>query len=1014
MLPPNPLLQLVPPRVTKTLQRLEELIWRPLGSLAIEATEASPLHRTFREASELALRPVEPPFHWGRLFDQAWFRLTLPKGSSRERRYLRWKNQGESTAYIRGRPHFGIDIAHPYCPLPSSAREVWIESICLETGIWHPEHRGVDPQGSRCDGAELVLRDDHAWGAYHDLKVLFEVVVLLARKTFPEGESAFPPVGYKRFLDRIPPLMRRLLRHLDEAIDAFDTGGPAEMRAALAAAYEKLPAADPTVRGILTGHAHIDLVWLWPERIGDFKAVHSFATANRLMEMYPEFRFAYSQPASYRAVGKRSPELLRQVKRRIKAGQWEAVGATEVESDTVLPCGEALARSFLVGQEGFAELTGKPSPILWLPDVFGYAPCLPQIMRECGVRFFFTTKLTWSSITPFPYSSFLWRGHDGSEVLAHILHGGGYNGNVDIHEITRITESYKQADVHDEVLLPNGFGDGGGGVTEEMCERARRMADLAGAPPLAWDRVGDFFDRLERVRDRLPVYQGELYLEYHRGTFTTHGQIKAVFRACERALQTAEAARCARGGDEINSEWWRRLVFAQFHDYIPGSSISEVYSEAQDELTRITAEALGDASAGLSIADGKEALFNPLPHPRREVVHLPGRPEPAAIVLPPLAGRPVAELVPLSNLPPVRSTDRSLENGNVQATFDPQGRITALRCGNEPVHFTAPAGGFALYPDRPHLFEAWDIDRQTLALGKPVDTPASCQLEESGPTRGVIAFTRRLGDASRITTRYRLDAGASCLRVEYELDWQEKHTLLKVLYPTAHAGAMARFGVPFGSVLRPQQPGPQDVEAMWEVSASRWAAVTDDGEQDGFFLVTEAKYGFSARSGCLTLSLVRSATITGEGKGYHHVYPPAIRREKAASEVSDIGIHRINTAIGRYSAGLAREDHPAALADTLFTPLVSYRGPAVEAGLVKIEGDPGLLPVWARPAGPGAWFLRLNEVAGRRGTAKVVLRPGCAAFRSDLRGAAHNPLAPLTQVDFSPYELITLRIQTDT
>ena len=389
---------------------------------------------------------------------------------------------------------------------------------------------------------------------------------------------------------------------------------------------------------VLTGHAHIDLVWLWPERVGEFKAVHTFATANRLMESYPEMRFGYSQPASYAAVARRSPALGNVVRRRIRQGVWEPIGATEVESDTLMACGEALARSFLLGQEGFRALTGKPSPVLWLPDVFGYAGCLPQLMCETGVKGFFTTKLTWNAVNRFPYSSFVWAGNDGSEVVAHICQDNGYNQNATPVELRRGAETHRQCDVHPEFLAPTGFGDGGGGVTEEMCERARRVASLSGLPPARWGRIDEFFARLEARKSQLPAYHGELYLEYHRGTFTTHGDVKAAFRDVERALQVHEAARCARGGKPIDPAPWHRIVFAQFHDYIPGSSIHEVYAEGKAEHAALAESARRQARLELSEKKGGEALFNPLPHAR--LCWHDGR----QLRLPPLAGGPVSDL----------------------------------------------------------------------------------------------------------------------------------------------------------------------------------------------------------------------------------------------------------------------------------------------------------------------------------------------------------------------------------
>ncbi len=237
------------------------------------------------------------------------------------------------------------------------------------------------------------------------------------RKCCPLENLNLAGVGYQAPLENVSVLYRRLLRGLDDAVNALDRNGISAMREVLARTYSVLEGRPDLIRSVLTGHAHIDLVWLWPEHVGEYKAVHTFATANRTMERYPEFRFAYSQAASYAAVRKRSPELWDAVQRRVRDGVGEPQGALEVESDTLLACGEALARSFVVGQRRFEEMFGKRSTVLWLPDVFGYSGCLPQMAVERGVHHFFTTKLTWSNVNRFPYSSFRWRGIDGSTLL---------------------------------------------------------------------------------------------------------------------------------------------------------------------------------------------------------------------------------------------------------------------------------------------------------------------------------------------------------------------------------------------------------------------------------------------------------------------------------------------------------------------------------------------------------------------------------------------------------------------
>ncbi|HMP75091.1 MAG TPA: glycoside hydrolase family 38 C-terminal domain-containing protein [Kiritimatiellia bacterium] len=1004
MLPGHAFLQLLPARVPPALQRVRDLIWTPLpGRIAIEATAPAPLHVDWNTARRLPRRPVAGPHPYGQLWDQRWFRLRLPAESrGAAPRYLKWMDQAEATLFVDGVPHYGFDVAHRIAPLPRGAREVWVESVVSQTAIWHPDATGLDPAGSRFEGATLLARDELAWQVWHDLAVLDDLMRVELKAVFPDSEAAFGSIGAKPPLERIPPLLRRLLRHLDDALNALEVGGLPAARRALGAAYRDLPGHNAPPAAVLTGHAHIDLVWLWPERVGEFKAVHTFATANRLLEAYPEFRFGYSQPASYAAVARRAPALDRAVRRRIRQRRWEPVGATEVESDTLIACGEALLRSFLLGQEGFRSLTGKPSPVLWLPDVFGYAGCLPQLMRECDVRAFFTTKLTWNAVNRFPYSSFVWAGFDGSEVVAHLCHDNGYNQNVAVAELRRGAETHRQCDVHPEFLAPTGFGDGGGGVTEEMCERVRRVANLSGLPPSRWGRIDEFFERLESRRDRLPVHRGELYLEYHRGTFTTHGNVKAAFRDLERALQLHEAARCARGRGPIDPAPWRRLVFAQFHDYIPGSSIHEVYAEGLAEHAALAASARVSAARELGAKSGGEALFNPLPHPRR-VLHA-GR----LVDLPPLGGGPVRDL-PSIAAPAVAATRSRLQGDRVDARFDARGRLTALRVDGVAIPFTAPANDLWVYPDQPHRFEAWDIDRHTLSCGRADSRRADARVEDAGPGRATVAFTRPIGTRSTVTVRYTVEAGCPALRIAYDLDWHEEAALLKAVFPTAFAGSHARFGAPFASVRRPQTGGSMTAEAMWEVPMSRWCAVTDDAETEGFSVVAEAKYGVTCRAGALGVSLLRSALITNEDRGARAgSHPESIRRTLAPSRFSDQGPQRIQLAVGRFDSVAPRVEQPAALAELLFTPPLSYRGGPVSCGFSGLEGGESLQPVWAKPEKDGAWVLRLHETLGRRGRARVYADDERELMRVDLSGRKISELRG-GRLDFRPYEILSVR-----
>ena len=642
--------------------------------------------------------------------------------------------------------------------------------------------------------------------------------------------------------------------------------------------------------------------------------------------------------------------------------------------------------------------------------MFGYSGVVPTIMAGFGVPYFYTTKMHWSSATRFPHSSFKWRGNDGSEVLAH-LSWRHYNQENRPGEFDHAAKNHRQAGVHPEVLFPVGFGDGGGGPTESMCERARRVADLSGMPRAVWGTIEGFFDRMAGVRDELPSWCGEMYLEYHRGVQTTHGNLKAAFRAAERGLQAWEAARCATQAGPVDEQPWKRVVFAQFHDYIPGSSIRAVYDEAVPELEGLAASTAAEAEQQLAKpnAHAEACLFNPLPLSR--TVRRKGR----QITLPPLAGVSVRDTQKQAvTLSPVTVGTRRLSNERVAVRFNTAGEIVSMRVDGRDLAFDSPAAALWTFPDHPATYDAWDIDRPTVSNGKRVAGRAELDVEAADPFAPRLRFARKIGERSRIVVSYTLEAGSAVLRIDVELDWQEPQTLLKMAVPTRYRGVHARFGAPFGSQLRPQLPGSLTADAMFEVPGSRWAAVADDTERDGLMLITQDKYGFGAHDGLLHVSLVRSCLVTeaNGGVGGNH------DAGASTTDMADLGHHRVALALGRYDAHGPRGDNPAVLADTLFTPPIAYRGTPCAAGLLAIEDGASLVPAWAQPLDRDTWVLRLHETLGQRGTARLQLAPSYTAVPTDLRHqptttAARRPQPAVSAVsiDYQPYQVLSYQIQ---
>lgn len=1001
----TPFLHLLPPRLAKTVERLKASIWTVSGeSLPISAAPATDAHSPFSQRP-VSCEPIRDfPHFWGRSFQQRWFTIGAAPSDLGSFTHLLWKDRGEATLYVDGMPWGGFDPGHPYVELPVSFSGLLVESICCRTGIWvHNESQGIDDRGSCLEGAFLARRDEAAWQAYYDFVVLWELLEWTAKndRDLVHPELFSSPMRVREHWWMIHPLVRILVDGLDRAVDVYDREGAAALSAALRPLYEKVRGGLTGTRATLTGHAHIDLVWLWPERIGEAKAVHTFANVESLMRKYPEFVFGYSQPASYRAVARRSPELMDRVAARVAEGRWEPVGALEIEADTHMPCGEALVRNFLLGQAEFVRLTGSPSKVVWLPDVFGYSACLPRLMAEYGVEFFYTTKLAWSTYERFPYTSFRWRGHDGTEILSHIMGcHQDYNNHATITHLVNPLRGHRQVHLHPDVLIPTGYGDGGGGPTEDMCERVRRSADLAGVPSASWGRIDAFFERMRPAAAELPVWEGEMYLEFHRGVFTTHVAVKQTFRAFERALQTLEAAHCVTGRGSIDPHYWQRLVFSQFHDDIPGSSIIEVYEEGLAERRALIAKAEKEAAACFGSGE-PDALFNPLALPVTRV--LPD----GLLTVPPLGVAGKSEVRPANEAEACRRSGNSFENNRCRIEWNADGEILALAFDGQPAPLLPGAGSLRVYPDHPALFEAWDIDRNSVGVPlPPAGKPELIAIEES-PLRMAVRFGQQLTPRSRAEFSYVLEAAGPVVRLEIEVDWADDEALLRWECPTGYRGQSARYGAPFGSVTRPQRPGPLATEAQFEVPGSRWMVCGHDGEHDALALITKDRYGFGCADGTLHCTLLRSALIT-ETKTNRPLRSPHYTHTH-----SDHGRHHFSLALASGRMDAAREEQPAALADALFTPCLPAASDALaESGFLGLDGAPSLIPAWAKPAQNGnGWILRLHETRGQRGTAQIRLADGWSAQKTNLPETGHAPLPEGNRIDFCPQDLISLRLR---
>ena len=626
---------------------LEELIYQPLLEIELEIAE-SDNYIPLQGADSLKYSPIKNNTAWGQEWGSAWFRGSYQidtqireEITAREdfRLLLAAETGGESLVYIDGQPAGALDRQHGEILLQSSELEPGSHRIMIQSYAGHrvPEITPMptELQKNRFTEADfltelppvyqhcrLVMRNQAAWQLYFDLTTLLEVARGLPRESLRRHQ-----------------LFKVLSRTVDQITwetEDREKRNREFVRAAEELAPELAKQNSPTTPELnLIGHAHIDIAWLWPLAETRRKCARTFATQLRLMKEYPEFHFIQSQAKVYQLVEEYYPDIFAGVQEAVKSGRWEVEGAMWVESDTNLPAAESLIRQLLYGKQYFSHKFGVESRLLWLPDVFGYSGNLPQIMKGCGVDYFLTSKIGWNDTNTFPHDLFRWQGIDGSEVLTHFIKGT-YNGQTDPKSLRETWEMFSQPEHSSRMIHSVGYGDGGGGVTSRQLELARRQQDLEGTPRASFGPVRKLLDKLEENREEYPIWQGELYLEYHRGTYTTQAWSKRNNRRLENLLREAEffAALAYLQGREYPADslkkCWQQVLTNQFHDILPGTSIAEVYrdcdriyGEAAAELEQLIAEAVRAEGEQNNSSQLVITAWNTLARERQDLLKIP-------------------------------------------------------------------------------------------------------------------------------------------------------------------------------------------------------------------------------------------------------------------------------------------------------------------------------------------------------------------------------------------------------
>ncbi|MFJ5259946.1 alpha-mannosidase [Streptomyces sp. NPDC088387] len=827
---------------------------------------------------------------------------------------------------------------------------------------------------------DLAVFDETVWQLVLDLEVLGELMAEL------------PADAARR---------HEILRAVDRALDAIDlqdiNGTAAQARARLETVLST-PATPSAHRISAVGHAHIDSAWLWPLRETVRKVARTTSNMTALLDDEPEFVFAMSQAQQWAWVKEHRPEVWARVKKAVADGRFVPTGGMWVESDTNMPGSEAMARQFVHGKRFFLDEFGIENNEAWLPDTFGFAAGLPQIIKAAGSKYLLTQKISWSQTNKFPHHTFRWEGIDGTRIFTHFPPVDTYNCSMKGSEIAHAARNFKDKGVARHSLAPTGFGDGGGGTTREMVAKAARLRDLEGSATVTWETPAEFFAKAQDEYPEPPVWVGELYLELHRATLTSQARTKQGNRRSEHLLREAElwaATAAVHTGfpypyEELD-RIWKTVLLHQFHDILPGSSIAWVHREARATYDRIAGELdtiIGSAQRALAGEGDTRLVFNAAPHRRNGV---------------PAGGAATAAGEGRTELTPRPGGGHVLHNGLLRIEIDADGLVVSaydLDAGRETVAPGRAAGLLQLHPDFPNMWDAWDVDefyRNTVTDLTDADEIVP------GDDGASVRIVRTFGD-SRVTQVLSLPPGERRLLVDTEVDWHETEKFLKLAFPLdVHAERYAS-ETQFGHFHRATHTNTSWEAAKFEACNHRFVHVAEPGW--GVAVVNDSTYGHD---------VTRTVREDGDLGTTTTVRVSLLRAPRFPDPETDQGVHRFRHALvpGASIGDAVREgwrinqpEREVAGAGEV-VPLVSVDEDAVVLTAVKLADD-----------GSGDVVVRFHEAHG--GRSRATLTAGFEVGGVTVTDLLERPLAEAVapEVDggriavrLRPFELVTLRVR---
>ncbi len=908
----------------------------------------------------------------------------------------------EAMLYIDGEPYHGVDNNHGEVFF---RKEHFGKDLTLTFRLWTGLGDGGIPQEqTRCFcSACLALLSMPTDDLYH------------------MGDTM---LGTAEVLSEEQEERQELLGALDQAfllVDWTDVGSVAfyesveQAAAYLSDAVDKMEKHTKITMSCV-GHTHIDTAWMWRLKHTREKASRSFSTVLRLMERFPEYSFMHTQPQQYAYIKEDFPQIYEQIKKREKEGRWEIDGAMWVESDCNLPSGESLTRQFLMGRKFMMEEFGKEPEFLWLPDAFGFSAALPQIMKKSGIETFMTSKLLWGEYNRIPNDTFHWKGIDGSEVLAHFLTTENpnfrkyenyyfiYNGFIRPEVLTGAWKLYQDKKLNQDLLISYGYGDGGGGVSREMLECRRRLDRLPGMPNVKTSSASDYFKRLHKTVENatcpVATWDGELYLELHRGTFTSQAYNKKMNRYLENLYRKAEwlTAMSAVGAKDLSlaqqeqlTEGWKIILTHQFHDVIPGSGIREVYEDSvvnYQEAQKIADEVIQTAyERNSEQSDETYSIVNVVSENRSGLVHITDDVERfKGKTLRTEEGKSIrmqksedgvwayVEDVPAMGVKYLHMADKGIEEicntcisaverdgrCSLQTAFydlqlDENGQMISLYDREEECQVleTGSRGNvLQFFEDKPLEHEAWNIDIFYEQKMQEVTELIGRKVIENGALRAVIRQEWRI---SKSYIRQDMILYAHSKRIDFKtyVDWQESQKLLKVAFPVDIRANYATYDIQYGNIKRPTHTNTSWERAKFEVVGHRYADLSENDY--GVSLLNDCKYGYDVHQNVMRLTLLKSA-----------IYPDYMADKGEHEFTYSLYPHRGNLISGGTVQEAQELNQPLEVLNSKICLPASQDGSAIRLSGAHVELDA------LKKSEDGQYLvLRFHEYAGSKGKVNV-------------------------------------------